>query len=127
MCQFRAANGTRRYFTNDREKLPQALGHDVSHQSAHTPDLKPPQHEIAETPKQEKKSGSGYRAQPLKAPTTDAITALPETLRPSPPTPVAHTEQSKTPAAAQATLPLFDASADMPKEAFVWDESKGIE
>jgi conjugative relaxase-like TrwC/TraI family protein len=44
-------------FTNDREKLPQALGHDVSHQSAHTPDLKPPQHEIAETPKQEKSQG----------------------------------------------------------------------
>ena len=41
-------------FTNDREKLSQALGHDVSHQSAHTPDLKPPQHEIVETPKQEK-------------------------------------------------------------------------
>jgi ATP-dependent exoDNAse (exonuclease V) alpha subunit len=26
-------------FTNDREKLPQALGHDVSHQSAHTPQV----------------------------------------------------------------------------------------
>ena len=24
-------------FTNDREKLPQGLGHDVSHQSAHIP------------------------------------------------------------------------------------------
>jgi hypothetical protein len=44
-------------FTNDREKLSQALGHDTSHQSAHTPDLKPPQHEIAETPKQEKSQG----------------------------------------------------------------------
>ncbi|MGA2849639.1 MAG: conjugal transfer protein, partial [Terracidiphilus sp.] len=44
-------------FTNDREKLSQALGHDVSHQSAHTPDLKPPQHENAETPKQEKSQG----------------------------------------------------------------------
>ncbi|MGB9147095.1 MAG: hypothetical protein WCC14_14805, partial [Acidobacteriaceae bacterium] len=44
-------------FTNDREKLSQALGHDVSHQSAHTPDLKPPQHEIPETPKQEKSQG----------------------------------------------------------------------
>lgn len=30
-------------FTNDREKLPQALGHDVSHQSAHTPAMKPKQ------------------------------------------------------------------------------------
>jgi ATP-dependent exoDNAse (exonuclease V) alpha subunit len=41
-------------FTNDRGKLSQALGHDVSHQSAHKPDRKPPQREIAETPKQEK-------------------------------------------------------------------------
>jgi conjugative relaxase-like TrwC/TraI family protein len=40
-------------FTNDREKLSQALGHDVSHQSAHMPDRKPPQREFAETPKQE--------------------------------------------------------------------------
>ena len=28
---------------------------------------------------------------------------------------------------AQAALPLFDTSADKPKEAFVWDKSKGIE
>ena len=51
--------------------------------------------------------------------------------RPLPPTPVARTEQTRTPAAAQATLPLFDAPADAPtdkpKEAFVWDESKGID
>jgi hypothetical protein len=47
--------------------------------------------------------------------------------RPSPPTPVARTEQLKTPAAAQATLPLFDAPTDKPQEAFVWDETKGIE
>ena len=50
--------------------------------------------------------------------------------RPSVPAPVARTVQPKTPAAAQATLPLFDAGADKtdrPKEAFVWDESKGIE
>jgi hypothetical protein len=26
-------------FTNDREKLPQALGHEVSQQSAHTPQI----------------------------------------------------------------------------------------
>ena len=31
------------------------------------------------------------------------------------------------PAAAQAALPLFDAPAAKPKEAFVWDESKEIE
>jgi hypothetical protein len=47
--------------------------------------------------------------------------------RPSPTPPVARTEQPNTAAAAQATLPLFDAPADKPKEAFVWDESKGIE
>jgi hypothetical protein len=40
-------------FTDSREKLGSALGHDVSHQSAH----KPPQREIAETPKQEKSQG----------------------------------------------------------------------
>jgi conjugative relaxase-like TrwC/TraI family protein len=40
-------------YTNDREKLPQALGHDVSHESAHMPAIKPeqaitpPQPEIA--------------------------------------------------------------------------------
>ena len=33
------------------------LGHDVSHRSAHKPDRKPPQREIAETPKQEKSQG----------------------------------------------------------------------
>jgi conjugative relaxase-like TrwC/TraI family protein len=40
-------------YTNDREKLPEALGHDVSHESAHMPAIKPeqaitpPQPEIA--------------------------------------------------------------------------------
>ncbi|MBS1822396.1 MAG: relaxase domain-containing protein [Acidobacteria bacterium] len=40
-------------YTNDRQKLPEALGHDVSHESAHTPAIKseqaikPPQQEIA--------------------------------------------------------------------------------
>jgi hypothetical protein len=41
-------------FTDSREKLGSALGHDVSHTSAHTPDPKPPQRELAEAPKQEK-------------------------------------------------------------------------
>ncbi|HTV06016.1 MAG TPA: AAA family ATPase, partial [Acidobacteriaceae bacterium] len=36
-------------YTNDRAKLPEALGHDVSHESAHTPTIKPEQ---AITPKQ---------------------------------------------------------------------------
>jgi type IV secretory pathway TraG/TraD family ATPase VirD4 len=51
--------------------------------------------------------------------------------RPSLPTPVVRTEQPKSSAAVQTTLPLFDAPADKPtdkpNEAFVWDESKGIE
>jgi ATP-dependent exoDNAse (exonuclease V) alpha subunit len=41
-------------FTNDREKLPAALGHDVSRQSAHVPEIKPNQ-TIA--PQQELSSG----------------------------------------------------------------------
>lgn len=45
----------------------------------------------------------------------------------SPPTPVVRAEQPRTPATAQTTLPFFDAYADNPKEAFVWDESKEIE
>jgi len=50
-------------FTNDREKLPAALGHEVSRDSAHTPQLKQeqsiqaPQQEIA--PKQEHSYGLG--------------------------------------------------------------------
>ncbi len=50
-------------FTNDREKLPKALGHDVSHQSAHVPEIKPErsiqpqQREIA--PQQEHSYGLG--------------------------------------------------------------------
>ena len=54
---------------------------------------------------------------------------LPVVPRPSPPTPqiAVRAEQSKSSAATQATLPLFDAPADKAKEAFVWDESKGIE
>jgi ATP-dependent exoDNAse (exonuclease V) alpha subunit len=36
-------------YTNDREKLPEALGHNVSHESAHTPAMKPEQ---AITPQQ---------------------------------------------------------------------------
>jgi ATP-dependent exoDNAse (exonuclease V) alpha subunit len=50
-------------FTNDREKLPAALGHDVSHQSAHVPEIKPEQSiqpqqpEIA--PTQEQSYGHG--------------------------------------------------------------------
>ena len=42
-------------YTNNREKLPQALGHDVSRQSAHVPDINPeqaltPQHETSHAP-----------------------------------------------------------------------------
>jgi len=54
---------------------------------------------------------------------------LPVASRPSPPAPPipAPAEQPETPAAAQATLPFSDPPADQPKEAFVWDETKGIE
>ncbi|MEO8735991.1 MAG: AAA family ATPase, partial [Edaphobacter sp.] len=50
-------------FTNDREKLPAALGHDVSHQSAHVPEIKaqqsiqPQQQEIG--PPKEQSYGRG--------------------------------------------------------------------
>jgi len=50
-------------FTNDREKLPAALGHEVSRESAHTPQhkqeqaIQPPQQEIA--PKHEHSYGLG--------------------------------------------------------------------
>jgi hypothetical protein len=50
---------------------------------------------------------------------------------PTPPTPVVRTEQRKVSAAAQAVLPFSnppaDEANDKPKEAFVWDETKGIE
>jgi Type IV secretion-system coupling protein DNA-binding domain len=54
---------------------------------------------------------------------------LPVVPRPSPPAPpiAVPAEQPKTSATAQPTLPFSDLPADKPKEAFVWDESKGIE
>jgi hypothetical protein len=66
----RGANDAQLY-TNDRQKLPEALGHDVSHESAHTPainleqspaikpeqSITPPQPEIA--PKHEHRYGYG--------------------------------------------------------------------
>ena len=50
------------FFTNDREKLGAALGHDVSHRSAHMPEVKQeqaiaPQREIG--PRQEQGPGLG--------------------------------------------------------------------
>jgi hypothetical protein len=56
------------FFTNDREKLGAALGHDVSHQSANAPEVKQepredqttaPRREIG--PQQEQGHGSGIR------------------------------------------------------------------
>jgi ATP-dependent exoDNAse (exonuclease V) alpha subunit len=56
------------FFTNDREKLGAALGHDVSHQSAHAPEVRQelredqtitPQREIG--PQQEQGQGLGTR------------------------------------------------------------------
>jgi len=48
-------------FTNDRQKLPQALGHDVSRQSAHKPEqaIAPLQHEAARSQRPEKDLGMG--------------------------------------------------------------------
>jgi hypothetical protein len=51
--------------------------------------------------------------------------------RPSPSTPTVHAKQPEASAAMQATLPFSDPppdnTTDKPKEAFVWDESKGID
>jgi len=51
-------------FTNDREKLPTALGHDLSKHSAHVPEISPeqtiaPQKEIAKGPQQDRSIGLG--------------------------------------------------------------------
>jgi len=46
----RGAEDAQQLYTNDSEKLPEALGHDVSHESAHAPAIKPEQ---AIKPKQE--------------------------------------------------------------------------
>jgi len=51
-------------FTNDREKLPTALGHDLSKHSAHVPEISPeqtiaPQKEIAKGPQQDRSVGLG--------------------------------------------------------------------
>jgi conjugative relaxase-like TrwC/TraI family protein len=51
-------------FTNDREKLPTALGHDLSKDSAHVPEISPeqtiaPQKEIAKGPQQDRSIGLG--------------------------------------------------------------------
>jgi conjugative relaxase-like TrwC/TraI family protein len=46
-------------FTNDREKLPLALGHDVSHQSAHAPEIAKSVQQQETTPKQEHSYGHG--------------------------------------------------------------------
>jgi conjugative relaxase-like TrwC/TraI family protein len=51
-------------FTNDREKLPAALGHDVSQQSAHVPEIKPnqtiaPQQEVSQGHQQDHGIGLG--------------------------------------------------------------------
>src|SRR5260370_41514642 len=51
-------------FTNDREKLPTALGHDFSRQSAHVPEITHaqtmgPQQEISKRPQSEHNIGLG--------------------------------------------------------------------
>ena len=51
-------------FANDREKLPTALGYDLSKHSAHVPEINPeqtiaPQQEIAKGPQQDRSIGVG--------------------------------------------------------------------
>jgi len=51
-------------FTNDREKLPTALGHDLSKHSAHVPDIRreqtiAPQQDVANGPQQARSIGLG--------------------------------------------------------------------
>jgi hypothetical protein len=51
-------------FTNDREKLPTALGHDISKQTANSPQISTqqtiaPQQEISKAPQQEHGMGLG--------------------------------------------------------------------
>ncbi len=51
-------------FTNDREKLPAALGHDISRQSAYMPEINSeqtmtPQQEISKGTQQERGMGLG--------------------------------------------------------------------
>jgi hypothetical protein len=49
-------------FTDSREKLPQALGHDVSHQSAYKPEqaITLPQQKIMPAPTHEKELSMGF-------------------------------------------------------------------
>ena len=51
-------------FTNNREKLPTVLGHDISKQTANSPQISPeqtiaPQQEISKAPQQEHSIGLG--------------------------------------------------------------------
>jgi ATP-dependent exoDNAse (exonuclease V) alpha subunit len=46
-------------FTDDRKKLPTALGHDISKQSAEMPQINAPQQEISKAPQQEHGMGLG--------------------------------------------------------------------
>jgi hypothetical protein len=63
-----------------------------------------------------------------KAPVIQIQEAVKPAAKPVPATAVSNSPPSpETPAVVQAALPLFDTPADKPKEAFVWDKSKGIE
>ena len=63
-----------------------------------------------------------------KAPAIQRRKAAKPAAKPVPATEISNSPPSpETPAVAQTALPLFDTPADKPKEAFVWDKSKGIE
>lgn len=58
----------------------------------------------------------------------EPVVQLPKTPKPVAKTvPSAPISPQRSKESAQAALPLFDTPADKPKEAFVWDKSKGIE
>jgi hypothetical protein len=62
MCQSRAAKWDAQIFTDSLEKLPKALGHDVSHQSAYKPEqaVALPQQQIVPAPTHDKEIGMGF-------------------------------------------------------------------
>ena len=70
-------------FTNDREKLPQGLGHDVSHQSAHIPERAAASKDRPD-PKTGKESGNGYRSEASEIPATAQFPPSPRFLNSKP-------------------------------------------
>jgi hypothetical protein len=75
-------------FTNDREKLPAALDHDVSSQSVHVPEIKLNQtiaseREVSQTQQQEQSIGLGIVFWILPAPDNGSVARAQTLLRPT--------------------------------------------